>query len=127
MNKAHLVNLYYSVFLVLIGLAGFYLRYREAGDFQYTALIPLAFGIILIFMNGAIRNQNKTVAHVSVGLVAIMLIMSLIMLVKNLIHHPVLTRKSFIFILIIIVSALVLTAYIIRFRNIRKTTTSLKP
>jgi hypothetical protein len=121
MKKAHVVNLVYSITLMLVGILGFLLRYIEVGDFQFTALIPAFFGVVLISMNKGIRNQNKIIAHLAVGLTFILLALCVVMLVRNLINHPFINRKSVIFFVIILSSIFALYSYIIRFMSIRKT------
>ena len=48
MNKPHVVNAVYSVYIILIGFIGFLLSYFDTNTFQFTSLIPSLFGIILL-------------------------------------------------------------------------------
>jgi hypothetical protein len=121
MKKAHIVNLVYSILLIAIGIAGFLLRYIEVGDYQFTALIPAFFGIVLLSMHKGIQNQNRIIAHLAVGLTTILFVLCIIMLIRNLTSNPFINRKSVIFMIIILSSIFALYNYIIRFISIRKT------
>ncbi len=120
MNKPQTLNLIYSLFLIVVGITGFILRYLEVKDFQYTALIPSVFGFILLFLTGGISRQNKIISHIAVGLTLILAALTLFMYIKNSGNGFIETRKGIIFILIIISSYIVLTLYIIRFIKIKK-------
>jgi hypothetical protein len=123
MNKPHIVNLIYSIFLISTGITGFILRYLEAGDFQYTSLIPSLFGIVLLLLTRGISRQNKIISHIAVFLTLILAVLTLVMFIKNAGNGFMETRKGVIFILIILSSLSVLTLYIIRFisiKNIKK-------
>jgi hypothetical protein len=123
MNKPHIVNLIYSIFLISTGITGFVLRYLEEGDFQYTSLIPSLFGIVLLLLTNGIRRQNKIISHVAVFLTLILAVFTLVMFMKNAGNGFMETRKGVIFILTILSSLSVLTFYIIRFiriKNIKK-------
>lgn len=120
MKKVHIINLVYSVFLIIIGLLGFTLRYFEVGDFQFTSLIPLFFGVILISMTNGIKNQNKIISHLAVLLTAILFLMCVIMFIKNINGDTFLNRKTIIFLLISVASIIVIIAYISRFKAARK-------
>ena len=111
-KKPHIVNLVYSLFIMILGLIGFFARYAEAGDLQFTALIPFIFGIIMLFLTKGIKQQNKIIAHIAVMLT---------MLVINLDNQFLIIRKGIIFLLLIISSFIALTIYIIRFFKIKKT------
>jgi len=119
-KKPHIINLIYSIFLIAIGLAGFFLRYREAGDFQFTALIPALFGVILLFFTNGINRQNKIISHIAVLLTLILTVFTLVMFVTNLGEGFMASRKGIIFILVILSSLFVLTLYITRFIRISK-------
>jgi len=120
MEKPHQVNLIYSIILITAGIAGFVLRYLEAKDFQYTSLIPAAFGVILLSMTNGIKIQNKIVSHLAVILTVILGVMTLVMFLKSSGDCFILTRKGIIFGIIIISSFVVLSIYIMRFIRIKK-------
>ena len=61
-------NLLNAVTLVGLGFWG----YKVSGS--NTALIPVAFGIILLVLTNSIRNHNKAVAHAGVVLTLLILI-----------------------------------------------------
>lgn len=119
MNKPHIVNLIYSIFLIGTGITGFILRYLEAGDFQYTSLIPSLFGIVILLLTNGIRRQNKIISHVAVFLTLILAVFTLVMFIKNAGNGFMETRKGVIFILTILSSFSVLIFYIIRFISIK--------
>jgi predicted neutral ceramidase superfamily lipid hydrolase len=120
MKKPHIVNLVYSLILMAAGMTGFILRYLEVRDFQFTALIPFIFGILLLALTRGISRQNKIISHLAVVLTLIIAAMTAVMFIKNSAEGFKLTRKGIIFILIIFSSFTVLTLYIIRFIRIRK-------
>tara|TARA_B100000989_G_scaffold241568_1_gene188449 strand:+ start:488 stop:826 length:339 start_codon:yes stop_codon:yes gene_type:complete len=62
--KANLIN---SISLIVLGIWG----YIEVSS--VTALIPTAFGAILLACSGGIKNQNKIIAHVAVLLTLLIL------------------------------------------------------
>lgn len=121
MKKPHIVNLIYSLILIVAGIAGFILRYLEASDFQYTALIPSVFGIILLCLTNGISNQNKIISHIAVFLTLLLAVLTSVMFIRNSGNGFIETRKGIIFISIIISSFVVLSLYIIRFIRINKT------
>jgi hypothetical protein len=120
MKNPHIVNLIYSLFLITVGIAGFSLRYMEVGDFQYTALIPAAFGIVLLPLGKGIKMQNKIISHVAVLLTFILAVFALIMVIMNADDGFLLSRRGIIFTLILISSSIVLAIYITRFIRISK-------
>ena len=120
MNKPHYINLIYSIFLILIGILGFLLRYLEIGDFQFTSLIPVLFGLVLIFFTIGIKNQNKLTSHIAVLITLILGVITSVMFFKNLNIEYISSRKGIIFLLIVIVSYSVLVLYILRFISISK-------
>lgn len=121
MKNPHITNLIYSIFLIGAGIAGFLLRYLEANDFQYTALIPAVFGLVLLSLTNGIKRQNKIISHIAVILTLILALFTLVMVIKNSGDGLMETRKGIIFALILISSFIVLTLYTIRFIRLRKT------
>jgi uncharacterized membrane protein (UPF0136 family) len=63
--KANILN---SVILIIIGLWG----YLEVSS--PTALIPVGFGVILLFCSSGVKKQNKIIAHVAVLLTLLILV-----------------------------------------------------
>ena len=61
-------NLLNAVTLIGMGFWG----YKVSGS--NTALIPVAFGIILLVLTNSIRNHSKAVAHVAILLTLVVLI-----------------------------------------------------
>ena len=62
--KANLIN---SISLIIFGIWG----YIEVSS--VTALIPTAFGAILLACSGGIKKQNKIIAHIAVLLTLLIL------------------------------------------------------
>tara|TARA_B100001057_G_scaffold151206_1_gene151145 strand:- start:3618 stop:3956 length:339 start_codon:yes stop_codon:yes gene_type:complete len=62
--KANLIN---SISLIILGVWG----YIEVSS--VTALIPTAFGAILLACSGGIKKQNKIIAHIAVLLTLLIL------------------------------------------------------
>ena len=62
--KANLIN---SISLIILGIWG----YIEVSS--VTALIPTAFGAILLACSSGIKKQNKIIAHISVLLTLLIL------------------------------------------------------
>ncbi|MEM9930075.1 MAG: hypothetical protein AAF840_09675, partial [Bacteroidota bacterium] len=58
--------------LLLISLGGY--GYFSSDTPSVTALIPLAFGLILLFCNRGVKSGNKVIAHVAVLLTLLVLI-----------------------------------------------------
>lgn len=73
MTKPHIVNIYYSIFLIALALFGFFARYAEAGDFQVTALIPAVFALILLPMTGGLKRDNRVIGHIAATVLVIVL------------------------------------------------------
>ncbi|MBI1191892.1 MAG: hypothetical protein GC205_01770 [Bacteroidetes bacterium] len=71
--KAYQANLLNAIVLILVGLWG-YLSEATA-DRSPTALIPVAFGVILLAMTSGVRKENKVIAHVAVTLTLLVLVM----------------------------------------------------
>ena len=62
--KANLIN---SISLIVLGVWG----YVEVSSI--TALIPTAFGAILLACSSGVKNQNKIIAHIAVLLTLLIL------------------------------------------------------
>ena len=60
--KANTVSLINSLFLVSMGLWGYF----ESDSRPITALIPVIVGVILLLINSGVKKENKIAAHVAV-------------------------------------------------------------
>lgn len=107
-----LVNRIYSFILIACALVGFLLRYLAEGDLQYTALIPGAFGIILLPMGKGIKNENPIIAHIAVLLVLVVAIMMAKMSVGALTAEVLVLRKVVLFAVMFLASVWALTQYV---------------
>jgi hypothetical protein len=68
--KAHTTSLISSVLLIAMSAWG----YMSSATPSITALIPLFFGVVLIFCYPGVKNENKIIAHVAVLLTLIVLV-----------------------------------------------------
>jgi hypothetical protein len=84
MEKIYRVNIIYSVLLISAGIFGLLARYSEQGDWQYTSLIPTAFGLILLPMTNGIKKHNRTLSHLVLLLTLLMAVIVSVMLIINL-------------------------------------------
>lgn len=122
MKETYQINKMYSIVLLLAGLIGLTARYYEVGDWQFTALIPTFFGIILFFCTTGIQNRNATIGHVAALVTSLLIIMSVIMLLKGIFTDSDWGRKQWIFLLIIAGGAWSLRSQILYFKAQRKKT-----
>lgn len=120
MKEAYQINKVYSIILLLAGLFGFLVRYLEVGDWQFTALIPAFFGLILYFCTPGIRNENAAIGHVAALVTLLLVIMSVVMLSKGIFGDAEWGRKQWIFLLIIAGGIWSLRSQILYFKAQRK-------
>ena len=60
--KSYVASLINAIILIIFGAWGYF----SPGVTSMTALIPVASGVILLFLNRGIRNGNKLVGHIAV-------------------------------------------------------------
>jgi len=126
MDKAHNINKFYALILILLGLFGFIMRYMELGDMQYTALIPAVFGLILFAFTKGIKSENAVIGHLAGVLTLILVVMSTVMLTKGLLAEFSLGRKQIIFLVVIVGGIYSLRAQFLYFRAQRRRKAKLK-
>ncbi len=126
MDKAHNINKFYALILILLGLFGFIMRYMELGDMQYTALIPAVFGLILFAFTKGIKNENAVIGHLAGVLTLILVVMSTVMLTKGLLAEFSLGRKQIIFLVVIVGGIYSLRSQFLYFRAQRRRKAKLK-
>ena len=68
--NAYVANVLNAVVLIGMSLWG----YLSSESPSATALIPVAFGIILLILSNGVKKENKIVAHVAVVLTLLILI-----------------------------------------------------
>lgn len=68
--KTHTISIINAITLILFGLWA----YLSSQTPSFTALIPVFFGIALIFLNRGIKVENKTLAHIAVLLTILVFI-----------------------------------------------------
>lgn len=120
MKEAYQINKVYSIVLLLSGLIGFTARYYEVGDWQFTALIPAFFGLILFFCTTGIQKENAAIGHVAALVTSLLVIMSVVMLSKGILGDASWGRKQWIFLLIIAGGIWSLRSQILYFKAQRK-------
>ena len=67
--KAHVASLVNAVVLIGFGLWG----YLGSETPSKTALIPVVFGVVLLFLYRGVKKENKIVAHIAVLLTLLIL------------------------------------------------------
>jgi len=67
--KAHVASLINSVVLIGLGLWG----YLGSETPSKTALIPVVFGALILFLYKGVKKENKIVAHIAVLLTLLIL------------------------------------------------------
>ena len=68
--KPSLASLLNGLILVSLGLWGYF----GSETHPITALIPVLIGMVLLFLNKGVRNENKVIAHIAVVLTFLILI-----------------------------------------------------
>jgi len=126
MDKAHSINKFYALLLILLGSFGFIMRYIELGDTQFTALIPAVFGLILLSFTNGIKNENPVIGHLAGVLTLVLVVMSAVMLTKGLLAEFSLGRKQIIFFLVIVGGIYSLRSQFLYFRAQRRRKAKLK-
>ncbi len=101
MDKAHKINKFYALLLILLGSFGFIMRYVEVSDMQFTALIPAVFGLILLTFTNGIKNENSVIGHLAGVLTLLLVVMSVVMLTKGFVAEFSISRKQVIFLFVI--------------------------
>tara|TARA_B100001250_G_scaffold59513_2_gene46370 strand:+ start:910 stop:1272 length:363 start_codon:yes stop_codon:yes gene_type:complete len=67
--KPYKLNLFNSITLIVVASWGFWEVYNpEADKIQFTPLIPLIVGVILLLLNSGLKKENKIIAHIVVVL-----------------------------------------------------------
>jgi uncharacterized membrane protein len=102
MKEAYQINKVYSAILVLAGIFGFVARYYEIGDWQFTALIPLFFGVVLFFCTNGIKKENAAIGHVAALLTSLLVITAVVMISKGFFEGVDWGRKQWIFLVVIL-------------------------
>lgn len=120
MKNAYQINKIYSIILFIAGLIGFTARYFEVGDWQFTALIPTFFGLILYFCTAGIQKENAAIGHVAALVTSLLIVMSVVMLTKGIFGNAEWGRKQWIFLIIIAGGIWSLRSQILYFKAQRK-------
>ena len=68
--KAHKTSLVNAVLLIVLSLWGYF----SSDSPSMTALIPAFIGVVLLFLNKGVKNENKIIAHIAVLLTLVVLI-----------------------------------------------------
>ena len=126
MDKAHNINKFYALLLILLGLFGFITRYVTLGDTQFTALIPAVFGLVLLAFTSGIKNGNSVIGHLAGVLTLVLVVMSAVMLIKGFVAEFSLGRKQIIFLIVIAGGFYSLRAQFLHFKTQRRRKAKLK-
>jgi len=126
MDKAHNINKFYALLLILLGSFGFIMRYVEQGDTQFTALIPAVFGLILLSFTSGIKNENSVIGHLAGVLTLVLVVMSAVMLTKGFVAEFSFGRKQIIFLFVIACGVYSLRAQFLYFKAQRRRKAKLK-
>ncbi len=102
--------------LILAGLYGYFYILTYAGKNAPTALIPAAFGAILLLLGIFWNNAPKIIAHIAVTLTAVLLLV----LIKQFFGIPTWSPKKYLFLACIISNAVALYAFVKSFIDARK-------
>lgn len=106
--KAATANLINSIVLLAAGLYGYFGITGADGTHSYTALIPAAFGLILLVLHKGLASGNKVISHIVVLLTLVLLIMCIMRFLKI----EEWDAKKYIFLACIISNAIALFAFI---------------
>ena len=68
--KPHVASLINAVVLIVFSAWG----YLGSDDPSFTALIPAAFGVILLALNPGVKKENKVVTHIAVVLTLLLVV-----------------------------------------------------
>ena len=73
---AQKMNLINALTLIIVGLWGFIDVNTPSLDtgISWTALIPVAFGVVLLLFNKGVKNANKLISHIAVIVTLLVLI-----------------------------------------------------
>lgn len=115
-NKAAAANLFNAIILIAAGLYGYFGVAAADGTHSYTALIPTAFGLLLLAFQKGVASGNKLIAHIAVTLTLVLLIMCILRFVKV----EDWNSKKYIFLICILSNAIALTAFIGSFISARR-------
>jgi len=105
--KTHIISLINALVLIALGLWGYF----GSDTASYTALIPIAVGIILILLNPGLRKEKKLESHIAVVLTFLVLLGLIKPLMGSLAREDTIaiTRVS-----IMILSSLIALIYFIK-------------
>lgn len=112
--KAHTASLINAILLIALGLWG----YLASDTPSNTALIPVAFGAILLLLNPGVRKENKVIAHIAV-LLTVLVLAGLAMPLKGTFSRGD-TMGSARVIVMLLSSVVAMVAFIQSFRAARK-------
>ena len=120
MEKIYRINIVYSLVLISTGIFGFLSRYINQGDWQFTSLIPVAFGLVMIALTGGIKRHNRSISHLAVALTFILTVMVAVMLFINLADGTGMNRKILVFLIILAGSLMTLGYSVASFISARR-------
>lgn len=105
--KAHTASLINAILLIVMGAWGYF----SSETPSMTALIPVAFGIILLAMYNGVKKENKVIAHIAV-VVTLLALLGLFMPLKGAIGRS--DNMAIIRVAIMLISSLLAMVYFVK-------------
>ena len=107
--KPSIVNLINGLILIIAGLYGYFGITGSTGTASVTALIPAAFGLLLVVLSLFWNKAPKVVSHIAIVLTLLLLIMILNRFMKVEIWN----ETKYVFLICIISNAFALFVFIV--------------
>lgn len=118
--KAVTVNAINATILILAGLYGYFGVTTASGEHSPTALIPSAFGLVLIILGLFWSKAPKVVSHIAVVLTLVLFIMCAMRLAKV----EGWGSKAYVFLICTLSNLIALVAFIKSFIDARRNRTA---
>ena len=113
--KPSVVNFINGLILIIVGLYGYFGVTSSTGAASVTALIPAAFGLLLVILSSFWNKAPKVISHIAIVLTLLLIIM----VVNRFVKIDVWNETKYIFLICIISNAFALFVFIRSFINAR--------
>lgn len=113
--KPSVVNFINGLILIIVGLYGYFGVTSSTGTASVTALIPAAFGLLLVILSSFWNKAPKVISHIAIVLTLLLIIM----VVNRFVKIDVWNETKYIFLICIISNAFALFVFIRSFINAR--------
>ena len=113
--KPSVVNFINGLILIIVGLYGYFGVTSSTGTASVTALIPAAFGLLLVILSSFWNKAPKVISHIAIVLTLLLFIM----VVNRFVKIDVWNETKYIFLICIISNAFALFVFIRSFINAR--------